>query len=99
MPVFVIGFATVIVRCGPRVQPAVACLTFLTSSQGILIQVSKSAGKFDYSVTTANCMVEVTKCLISLATLAKQHLTADSVPAPLRTAEARGPSPRSHKRG
>ena len=52
-----------------------ACLTFLTSSQGILIQVSKSAGKFDYPVTTANCMVELTKCLISLATLAKQWST------------------------
>ena len=58
-----------------RTGAIVACLTFLTSSQGILIQVSKSAGKFDYSVTTANCMVEVTKCLISLATLARQWST------------------------
>mmetsp|Transcript_12100 Transcript_12100/g.38304 ORF Transcript_12100/g.38304 Transcript_12100/m.38304 type:complete len:340 (+) Transcript_12100:60-1079(+) len=50
-------------------------LTVLTSSQGILIAVSKTKGAYDYSVTSANCMVELTKCAISLAALGKQWQT------------------------
>jgi hypothetical protein len=34
-------------------------LTFLTSSQAILIVWSKRAGKYEYSVTTANFMVTI----------------------------------------
>ncbi|MCO5599148.1 hypothetical protein L7F22_053248 [Adiantum nelumboides] len=44
-------------------------LTILTSSQGILIAWSKRAGGYDYSVTSANFMVEVLKCLISVGAL------------------------------
>lgn len=44
-------------------------LTVLTSSQGILIAWSKRAGHFDYSVTSANFLVELLKCFISLAAL------------------------------
>uniref|UniRef100_A0A061SAP7 Solute carrier family 35 (UDP-sugar transporter), member A1/2/3 n=1 Tax=Tetraselmis sp. GSL018 TaxID=582737 RepID=A0A061SAP7_9CHLO len=44
-------------------------LTILTSSQGLLIALSKRSGHFNYSVTSANFMVEVTKCTISLASL------------------------------
>lgn len=32
-------------------------LTVLTSSQGLLIALSKRSGHFNYSVTSANCMV------------------------------------------
>uniref|UniRef100_A0A7N0UXX8 CMP-sialic acid transporter 4 n=1 Tax=Kalanchoe fedtschenkoi TaxID=63787 RepID=A0A7N0UXX8_KALFE len=46
-------------------------LTVLTSSQAILIVWSKRAGKYDYSVTTANFMVETLKCLLSLAALSR----------------------------
>ncbi|KAE8711762.1 CMP-sialic acid transporter 4 [Hibiscus syriacus] len=46
-------------------------LTFLTSSQAILIVWSKRAGKYEYSVTTANFMVETLKCALSLAALAR----------------------------
>ncbi|XP_022763816.1 CMP-sialic acid transporter 4-like isoform X2 [Durio zibethinus] len=46
-------------------------LTFLTSSQAILIVWSKRAGRYEYSVTTANFLVETLKCALSLAALAK----------------------------
>ncbi|RCV13662.1 hypothetical protein SETIT_2G363700v2 [Setaria italica] len=44
-------------------------LTLLTSSQAILIVWSKRAGKYEYSVTTANFSVEFLKCLLSLVAL------------------------------
>ncbi|KAF7144206.1 hypothetical protein RHSIM_Rhsim05G0044700 [Rhododendron simsii] len=44
-------------------------LTILTSSQAILIVWSKRAGKYEYSVTTANFSVEALKCALSLAAL------------------------------
>ncbi|XP_071698091.1 CMP-sialic acid transporter 2-like isoform X2 [Rutidosis leptorrhynchoides] len=46
-------------------------LTFLTSSQAILIVWSKRAGRYEYSVTTANFLVEALKCALSLAALAR----------------------------
>ncbi|KAH1263979.1 CMP-sialic acid transporter 4 [Glycine max] len=46
-------------------------LTVLTSSQAILIVWSKRAGKYEYSVTTANFMVETLKCAISLVALGR----------------------------
>ncbi|KAK9147554.1 hypothetical protein Scep_006311 [Stephania cephalantha] len=46
-------------------------LTLLTSSQAILIVWSKRAGKYEYSVTTANFLVETLKCALSLAALAR----------------------------
>ncbi|KAK4491496.1 hypothetical protein RD792_002246 [Penstemon davidsonii] len=46
-------------------------LTVLTSSQAILIVWSKRAGKYEYSVTTANFLVEALKCALSLAALAR----------------------------
>lgn len=46
-------------------------LTVLTSSQAILIVWSKRAGKYDYSVTTANFSVEALKCALSLVALLK----------------------------
>ncbi|KAF2290691.1 hypothetical protein GH714_015016 [Hevea brasiliensis] len=46
-------------------------LTILTSSQAILIVWSKRADKYEYSVTTANFLVETLKCLLSLAALAR----------------------------
>ncbi|KAG8660882.1 CMP-sialic acid transporter 2 [Manihot esculenta] len=46
-------------------------LTILTSSQAILIVWSKRAGKYEYSVTTANFLVETLKCVLSLAALAR----------------------------
>ncbi|XP_047983664.1 CMP-sialic acid transporter 4-like [Salvia hispanica] len=46
-------------------------LTVLTSSQAILIVWSKRAGKYEYSVTTANFLVESLKCALSLAALAR----------------------------
>jgi len=46
-------------------------LTLLTSSQAILIVWSKRAGKYEYSVTTANFSVEALKCLLSLAALVR----------------------------
>ncbi|XP_020519232.1 CMP-sialic acid transporter 2 isoform X1 [Amborella trichopoda] len=46
-------------------------LTLLTSSQAILIAWSRRAGKYDYSVTTANFLVEALKCGLSLVALAK----------------------------
>uniref|UniRef100_M1BC67 CMP-sialic acid transporter n=2 Tax=Solanum TaxID=4107 RepID=M1BC67_SOLTU len=44
-------------------------LTVLTSSQSILIVWSKRAGKYEYSVTTANFLVEALKCALSLVAL------------------------------
>lgn len=44
-------------------------LTVLTSSQAILIVWSKRAGKYEYSVTTANFSVEALKCMLSLLAL------------------------------
>ncbi|KAG5574713.1 hypothetical protein H5410_054847 [Solanum commersonii] len=44
-------------------------LTVLTSSQSILIVWSKGAGKYEYSVTTANFLVEALKCALSLVAL------------------------------
>ncbi|KAG2577910.1 CMP-sialic acid transporter 2-like isoform X1 [Panicum virgatum] len=55
-------------------------LTLLTSSQAILIVWSKRAGKYEYSVTTANFSVEALKCLLSLAALSRtwnRHGVAD----------------------
>ncbi|KAF3961686.1 hypothetical protein CMV_013716 [Castanea mollissima] len=49
----------------------VVALTLLTSSQGILIVWSKRNGKYDYSVTTSNFMVEALKCMLSLLALAR----------------------------
>ncbi|WCJ35024.1 Nucleotide-sugar transporter family protein [Euphorbia peplus] len=46
-------------------------LTVLTSSQAILIVWSKRAGKYEYSVTTANFLVETLKCVLSLAALTR----------------------------
>ncbi|GFS37664.1 calcium-dependent protein kinase family protein [Actinidia rufa] len=46
-------------------------LTVLTSSQAILIVWSKRAGKYEYSVTTANFLVETLKCALSLAALVR----------------------------
>ncbi|KAL7237242.1 hypothetical protein ACSBR2_003517 [Camellia fascicularis] len=46
-------------------------LTLLTSSQAILIVWSKRAGKYEYSVTTANFSVEALKCALSLAALVR----------------------------
>ncbi|GLJ08454.1 hypothetical protein SUGI_0089110 [Cryptomeria japonica] len=46
-------------------------LTVLTSSQGILIAWSKRAGKYDYSITTANFLVETLKCALSLIALTR----------------------------
>ncbi|KAH6791310.1 hypothetical protein C2S51_006316 [Perilla frutescens var. frutescens] len=46
-------------------------LTVLTSSQAILIVWSKRAGKYEYSVTTANFLVETLKCALSVAALAR----------------------------
>ncbi|XP_015972877.1 CMP-sialic acid transporter 4 [Arachis duranensis] len=57
-------------------------LTILTSSQAILIVWSKRAGKYEYSVTTANFLVETLKCAISLVALAriwkKEGVTEDN---------------------
>ncbi|XP_038983990.1 CMP-sialic acid transporter 2 isoform X1 [Phoenix dactylifera] len=57
-------------------------LTLLTSSQAILIVWSKRAGKYEYSVTTANFSVEALKCAMSLVALAKiwrsQGVTEDN---------------------
>ncbi|XP_039690442.1 CMP-sialic acid transporter 4 isoform X2 [Medicago truncatula] len=50
-------------------------LTILTSSQAILIVWSKRAGKYDYSVTTANFLVETLKCAISIIALASAWRT------------------------
>ena len=58
-----------------RKTMVVIALTVLTSSQGLLIAVSKQGGKFEYSVMSANCMVEVTKCVISLLFLMRQWNT------------------------
>ncbi|KAL0914734.1 hypothetical protein M5K25_015110 [Dendrobium thyrsiflorum] len=53
-----------------KLKPVViAALTLLTSSQSILIVWSKRAGKYEYSVTTANFSVEALKCALSLAAL------------------------------
>ncbi|KAL7584630.1 hypothetical protein Lser_V15G42473 [Lactuca serriola] len=46
-------------------------LSFLTSSQAILIVWSKRAGRYDYSVTTTNFLVEALKCALSLLALAR----------------------------
>lgn len=46
-------------------------LTLLTSSQAILIVWSKRAGKYEYSVTTANFSVEALKCALSLIALGR----------------------------
>uniref|UniRef100_A0A5B6YUP9 Putative CMP-sialic acid transporter 4 n=1 Tax=Davidia involucrata TaxID=16924 RepID=A0A5B6YUP9_DAVIN len=46
-------------------------LTVLTSSQAILIVWSKRAGQYEYSVTTANFLVEALKCALSLAALGR----------------------------
>ena len=58
-----------------RKTMVVIALTVLTSSQGLLIAVSKQGGKFEYSVMSANCMVETTKCVISLLFLMRQWNT------------------------
>mmetsp|Transcript_31783 Transcript_31783/g.38409 ORF Transcript_31783/g.38409 Transcript_31783/m.38409 type:complete len:341 (+) Transcript_31783:176-1198(+) len=51
-------------------------LTVLTSSQGLLIAMSKANNiKYEYSYTSANCTVEFVKCIISFVALTKvwQH--------------------------
>eukprot|EP00249_Psilotum_nudum_P017443 c26325_g2_i1 orf=128-1174(+) len=57
-------------------------LTVLTSSQGILIAWSKRAGQYDYSVTSANCLVEALKCILSVIALfrvwGRQGITEDN---------------------
>ncbi|WOK95303.1 hypothetical protein Cni_G04010 [Canna indica] len=57
-------------------------LTLLTSSQAILIVWSKRAGKYEYSVTTANFSVEALKCMLSLGALVRiwkiHGVTADN---------------------
>lgn len=50
-------------------------LTFLTSSQAILIVWSKRAGRYEYSVTTANFLVEALKCALSLIALVRTWRT------------------------
>ncbi|XP_057794768.1 CMP-sialic acid transporter 4-like isoform X1 [Salvia miltiorrhiza] len=54
-----------------RKSAVTLALTVLTSSQAILIVWSKRAGKYEYSVTTANFLVETLKCALSLAALAR----------------------------
>ncbi|KAI9122743.1 hypothetical protein K1719_006583 [Acacia pycnantha] len=54
-----------------RKSAVTLALTVLTSSQAILIVWSKRAGKYEYSVTTANFLVETLKCAISLIVLGK----------------------------
>ncbi|KVH88581.1 Nucleotide-sugar transporter, partial [Cynara cardunculus var. scolymus] len=54
-----------------RKSAVTLALTFLTSSQAILIVWSKRAGRYEYSVTTANFLVEALKCALSLAALAR----------------------------
>ncbi|KAK8954994.1 CMP-sialic acid transporter 4 [Platanthera zijinensis] len=49
----------------------IAALTVLTSSQAIFIVWSKRAGKYEYSVITANFSVEALKCVLSLVALFK----------------------------
>ncbi|KAM4087914.1 hypothetical protein ACB094_07G031800 [Castanea mollissima] len=49
----------------------IVALTLLTSSQGILIVWSKINGKYEYSVTTSNFMVEALKCGLSVLALAR----------------------------
>jgi len=47
-------------------------LTILTSSQGLLIAMSKANDiKYDYSYTSANCTVEFVKCVISFIALSQ----------------------------
>lgn len=47
-------------------------LTILTSSQGLLIAMSKANGiQYEYSYTSANCTVEFVKCLISFVALSQ----------------------------
>ncbi|EFJ08905.1 hypothetical protein SELMODRAFT_428435 [Selaginella moellendorffii] len=52
-----------------RRSVVIVALTVLTSSQGILIAWTKRAGFYKYSVTTANFLVELLKCVISLVAL------------------------------
>ncbi|CAA2961336.1 CMP-sialic acid transporter 4 [Olea europaea subsp. europaea] len=54
-----------------RKSAVTLALTVLTSSQAILIVWSKRAGKYEYSVTTANFLVEALKCALSLAALTR----------------------------
>jgi hypothetical protein len=52
-------------------------LTILTSSQGLLIAMSKANDiKYDYSYTSANCTVEFVKCVISFVALSQVRLSA-----------------------
>jgi len=66
-----------------RKSVVVLALTVLTSSQGLLIAASKAKGvQYDYSVTSANCTVEFTKCIMSLIALMqtwqKEGITEDN---------------------
>uniref|UniRef100_A0A2N9HN62 CMP-sialic acid transporter 4 n=1 Tax=Fagus sylvatica TaxID=28930 RepID=A0A2N9HN62_FAGSY len=65
------GGATVENSKWKRKSIVTLALTFLTSSQAILIVWSKRAGKYEYSVTTANFMVETLKCGLSLLALGR----------------------------
>jgi hypothetical protein len=71
-----IAMATLGVGSSERInwkrKGVVTCaLTILTSSQAILIVWSKRAGKYEYSVTTANFLVETLKCALSLLALTR----------------------------
>lgn len=65
-----------------RKSSVALALTVLTSSQGILIAWSKRAGHYDYSVTSANFLVELLKSFISLVALlriwSKDGITEDN---------------------
>ncbi|XAR73078.1 hypothetical protein NMG60_11019941 [Bertholletia excelsa] len=67
MPVF--GGSSSELSKWKRKSAVTLALTILTSSQAILIVWSKRAGKYEYSVTTANFLVEALKCALSLAAL------------------------------
>lgn len=52
-------------------------LTVLTSSQGLLIAMSKANDvKYEYSYTSANCTVEFVKCCISFLALSQVRSSA-----------------------
>ncbi|KAK8944036.1 CMP-sialic acid transporter 4 [Platanthera guangdongensis] len=62
---------TMINKLDLRKYFAIIALTVLTSSQSLLIVWSKRAGKYEHSVTTADFLVEVLKCALSLVALFK----------------------------
>ncbi|KAL3630006.1 hypothetical protein CASFOL_022990 [Castilleja foliolosa] len=70
-PINALGGSSVDRTKWKRKSVVTLALTVLTSSQAILIVWSKRAGKYEYSVTTANFLVEALKCALSLAALAR----------------------------